>query len=137
MKVNFLIVVILFSFSIQAKMIKTNNPYDLMIIGQGYFAVIDGHGGITYTEDGNFITRENGDLVDKAGRKVLPGINIPKNVDKIMFDAQGTIQSYNGKEEKTLGTIDLFVKAGKKMVKVKALTSPYQLELVQGMLYSK
>jgi flagellar basal-body rod protein FlgG len=54
----------------QGPAIQTNNPLDLMLEGEGFFAV-QTEDGLRYTRSGDFTMSENGALVDKVGNPVL------------------------------------------------------------------
>lgn len=50
---------------------ETFNPYDLAIVGQGFFVVQDQNGDLFLTRDGAFGIDARGDLVDSRGNYVL------------------------------------------------------------------
>ena len=50
---------------------RTGQPYDLAIVGDGYFRVRDAHGTVTGTRNGNFTRDRDGVLRDSAGRTLL------------------------------------------------------------------
>lgn len=54
----------------QGGVIRTNNPADLMVEGDGMFAIQTTEG-IRYTRDGSFTLSSDGALVNKAGQPVL------------------------------------------------------------------
>jgi flagellar basal-body rod protein FlgG len=60
----------IYTYHTQGILKKTNNPFDLAIQGEGYFAV-EAPGGETYTRDGSFTLNEEGYLVTKNGYYVL------------------------------------------------------------------
>src|SRR5690606_16227631 len=45
----------------------TNNPYDLMVNGEGYFGVVSPSGEMKFTRDGSFGVDAQGSLVTRAG----------------------------------------------------------------------
>jgi flagellar basal-body rod protein FlgF len=74
-------------------MIATNNPLDVAIQGQGFFAVQAPDGSEAYTRAGNFAVDVNGMLRTENGLPVLGAsgpINIPEN-KKIQVGTDGTI----------------------------------------------
>ena len=54
----------------QGDMVTTGNPFDLALVGQGFFK-IETPEGIRYTRDGNFTIDVNGNLVNQNGFAVL------------------------------------------------------------------
>lgn len=71
----------------------TNNPLDVAIHGQGFFAVQAPDGTEAYTRAGNFAVDANGTLRTMNGLPVLGAggpINIPEN-EKVQVGADGTI----------------------------------------------
>lgn len=70
---------------------ETNNDFDLMLDGKGFFAVATPHGE-RYTRNGSFILGKEGFLVTKEGFPVL-GENGPINIkaNNFKIDADGRI----------------------------------------------
>ncbi len=89
----------------------TNNPFDLMINGDGFFAVILPNNEVRYTRDGAFNVDENGNMVNKRGYKLFPGLVIPPNVKSIHISTDGKVDCYftNTPEATNLGTIPVFI----------------------------
>ena len=85
----------------------TNNPYDLMISGEGFFSIEAPNGGIIYTRDGAFNVDAQGILVTKQGYKVLPGIVLPSNTTSLSVSESGNVEAYmkNQIEPVNLGQI--------------------------------
>ena len=50
----------------------TNNPYDMMVNGEGFFGIIGSNGELKYTRDGSFNVDSQGNLVTRAGHRVFP-----------------------------------------------------------------
>ena len=75
----------------QGSLKETNNPYDLTLEGEGFFA-IQTPDGERYTRNGTFTIDSNGILVTKEGFPVL-GENGPINLKKnnFMIDQAGNI----------------------------------------------
>ena len=74
-------------------MIATNNPLDVAIQGEGFFAVQSVDGTEAYTRAGNFTVDATGTLRTANGLVVLGDggpINIPEN-EKVQVGADGTI----------------------------------------------
>lgn len=84
----------------QGTFIKTENPLDLAIAGQGYFAV-ETPQGVQYTRQGSFQMDAEGNLVTPDGYPVLSGggssIAIPTDAKSISIAQDGTISTETGK----------------------------------------
>lgn len=85
-----------FDFS-QGAMRQTGNPLDLAIQGEGYFAVLDAQGDISYTRNGHFNLDSNGFLVNQHGDQVLDGSFAPifiglEGVNSVNFLRNGQVQ---------------------------------------------
>lgn len=89
----------------------TNNPFDLMINGEGFFGVILPNGEVRYTRDGAFQVDATGTLVTKQGYKIFPGITFPQGISSINISENGNIDAYIREqiEPVNVGTISLFV----------------------------
>ena len=88
----------------------TNNPYDLMVNGEGFLGVIGPNGELKYTRDGSFNVDAQGNLVTRAGHKVFPGVSIPSNTLKLNISESGNIEAFtqNSVEPINLGQIPVF-----------------------------
>ena len=86
---------------------RTNNPLDVAIQGDGYFA-IQGAGGIRYSRQGQFSLDLDRNLVNSAGYQVLDdaqaAIVIPIEATDVTIAPDGTISSQIG----ILGQIGIF-----------------------------
>lgn len=73
---------------------QTGNPLDMMIEGDGFFAVQLNNGETRYTRAGGFRMDDQGRLVNGDGLLMIPIINIPPGVDvnRITIGTDGTIQ---------------------------------------------
>ena len=95
----------------QGSAITTDEQYDFMIEGDGFFQVDvadDVGSGIGYTRSGHFFRNREGDLVlgTKSGPRLVPNINVPDNIAKIEVSDNGTVVGYDGTAEGTeLGQI--------------------------------
>lgn len=72
----------------------TDNPLDLAIKGDGFFAVQDSKGKEAYTRAGNFKTTPDGQLLTASGLAVLNAEGQPINIppaEKITISHDGTI----------------------------------------------
>jgi len=88
----------------------TNNPYDLMVNGEGFFGVIGNNGEMKYTRDGSFNVDAQGNLVTRAGQRVFPGIQVPPNIMSINIAENGIVEAFlrNSPEPINLGQIPVF-----------------------------
>jgi flagellar basal-body rod protein FlgG len=79
--------------------LKTNNDFDVMINGEGFFKVRvlpDQGDGFGYTRAGNFFRNRNGDLVlgNSDGPLLEPAFNVPEGVTGIEITADGTVSAF-------------------------------------------
>jgi flagellar basal-body rod protein FlgG len=88
----------------------TNNPFDLMINGEGFFGIIMPNGELKYTRDGSFNVDAQGILVNKQGYKVYPGFTFPPNSSSVMISENGKVDAYvKGQTEPTsIGQLPIF-----------------------------
>jgi flagellar basal-body rod protein FlgG len=88
----------------------TNNPYDLMVNGEGFMGILGPNGELKFTRDGSFNVDAQGNLVTRAGHKVFPGMVIPPNVMKLNIAENGTVEAFtrDSVEPLNLGQIPVF-----------------------------
>ena len=88
----------------------TNNPYDLMVNGEGFLGVIGSNGELKYTRDGSFNVDSQGNMVTRAGQKVFPGIVVPPNIMKISISENGLVEAFTRQsiEPINLGQVPVF-----------------------------
>ncbi len=88
----------------------TNNPYDLMVNGEGFFGIVGPNGDMKFTRDGSFNVDAQGNLVTRAGHKVFPGIVVPPNAMSINIAENGSVEAFlrNSPEPLQLGQIPVF-----------------------------
>lgn len=88
----------------------TNNPYDLMINGEGFMGIIAPDGELKFTRDGSFSVDAQGNMVTKAGHKVFPGIAFPPNTLSVNITEEGKVEAFlkNNPEPLQLGQIPVF-----------------------------
>lgn len=88
----------------------TNNPYDLMINGEGFMGLISPNGELKYTRDGSFNVDAQGNLVSRSGHRVFPGLVVPSNVMKINIAENGIVEAFtrDSVEPLNLGQIPVF-----------------------------
>ena len=75
----------------QGNSTQTNNPYDLMIQGNGFFQIRRADGTLAYTRAGNFQPDRNGNLVTPTGDSLEPQITIPANAQTVTIAPDGTV----------------------------------------------
>jgi flagellar basal-body rod protein FlgG len=80
----------------QGSLESTDNPLDIGISGNGFFAVkiLDSLGGTGYTRNGSFFINQNGQLVLGMGDgyQLVPPIQVPAGVTQVNVTQDGTIQ---------------------------------------------
>lgn len=88
---------------------QTNNPYDLVIEGKGFFQVRLPNGEVGYTRDGSFHKNAEGLLSTADGNPLEPQITIPADADTITIGKDGTVSvTIAGQSTaQTVGTIQL------------------------------
>jgi flagellar basal-body rod protein FlgG len=78
----------------QGSLQKTDQPFDLAIIGDGYFQVRRANTGQTaLTRNGSFQVNATGQLVTAEGDALVPPISLPRGLDvsKVTIGADGTV----------------------------------------------
>jgi flagellar basal-body rod protein FlgG len=69
----------------------TNNPYDVVISGRGFFQVRQASGDLAYTRAGTFHVDRDGNLVTSSGDPLEPQITIPQDAQSITIAPDGTV----------------------------------------------
>ena len=72
----------------------TNNPFDLMINGDGFVGVIMPNGELKFTRDGSFNVDAQGTMVNKQGYKIYPGFNFPPNTSTVSISEDGKMEAF-------------------------------------------
>ncbi len=88
----------------------TNNPFDLMINGEGFFGIVMPNNEVRYTRDGAFNVDASGTLVNKQGYKLYPSFVFPPGVKSVNISADGSMEAYlsNQVEPVNLGQVPIF-----------------------------
>lgn len=88
----------------------TNNPFDLMINGDGFFGIVMPNGELKFSRDGSFNVDAQGALVTKQGYKVYPGFSFPPNTSTVSISEDGKMQAFTkGAAEPTeVGQLPVF-----------------------------
>ncbi len=76
----------------QGNLSSTEKQYDVAIRGEGFFKIRMPDGRTTYTRDGSFDLDAQGQLVNRDGYQIEPGITIPNNATNVNINAQGTVE---------------------------------------------
>jgi len=76
---------------LQGSLVRTQNPLDIAISGNGFFQITLPDGSVAYTRDGNFSRDAQGQLVTSMGYVVAPGITIPANATAIAISETGQV----------------------------------------------
>lgn len=83
----------------QGDLMRTENPWDLALDGEGFFAA-EGENGEVYTREGSFFVGENGTLLTQTGQPVAwdeqRGAIDPQG-ESIQVDSEGTV-SQDGRD---------------------------------------
>ena len=87
----------------------TNRPYDLMIMGDGFFGVQAGNETL-YTRDGAFTVDAQGNVKTRTGYPLLPNIIVPPNTAKLNIAGDGKVEAFlaGQTEPLDLGQIPVF-----------------------------
>jgi flagellar basal-body rod protein FlgG len=88
----------------------TNNPFDLMINGTGFFAVVLPNNEIRFTRDGSFNVDNTGVLVTRQGYRIFPNFTFPPGTASVNIGEDGTVEAFlrNQLEPMVLGQIPVF-----------------------------
>ncbi|MCA1936795.1 flagellar basal-body rod protein FlgG [Asticcacaulis sp.] len=70
---------------------RTDNPYDIMVDGRGYFQVLMPSGETAYTRAGNFAVNDQGQLVTDDGYLVQPQITFPQDTKEVTISKTGQV----------------------------------------------
>ncbi len=75
----------------QGEVVTTDNTFDIMIQGRGFFEIEMPDGSTAYTRNGQFTKNEEGTLVTPDGLPLLPQIQVPENATGITIAQDGTV----------------------------------------------
>lgn len=87
----------------------TSNPFDIAIMGEGFFQVRRPDGTIAYTRDGAFKLSADGTIVTSQGYVLDPGISLTENAKNLTVSREGTVEtSGSGGDQATrIGQLEL------------------------------
>jgi flagellar basal-body rod protein FlgG len=88
----------------------TDNPYDMMLNGDGFFGIIDSKGQLKFTRDGAFTVDAQGNIVSKNGNRLYPGITVPPNTAYLNVSENGNVEAQfkDNPQPQNLGQIPVF-----------------------------
>lgn len=88
----------------------TNNPYDLMIQGDGFFGIIKANNEVEFTRDGSFNVDNQGNLVTRKGFRLFPGVQFPPGTMSVNITEDGKVEAYRKGDvtPQNLGTVPVF-----------------------------
>jgi flagellar basal-body rod protein FlgG len=75
----------------QGDFVQTDNPFDLVIEGRGFFQVRMPTGELAYTRAGSFHIDRDGNMVTANGDPLEPGVTIPTDALDVSIGADGTV----------------------------------------------
>src|SRR5436190_12424832 len=75
----------------QGSFSQTENPYDVVIQGKGFFQVRRPSGELSYTRAGTFHLDRDGNVVTADGNPIEPAITIPANAQQVSIGQDGTV----------------------------------------------
>lgn len=89
--------------------VQTFNQLDVMIQGEGFFAVQLPNGETAYTRDGSFKVDGTGNLITSDGYFIFPEITIPQEASAIVIRENGEVQAVipGQTENEVIGQIKL------------------------------
>lgn len=82
----------------QGALQQTNDPLHLAIMGKGFFPLQASDGTLLYTRAGDFLRDAGGQLVNRAGHRLQPAVEIPEGVVDLYIDPQGRIMGRTAEE---------------------------------------
>lgn len=90
----------------QGKLARSPGPFDLAIDGPGFFTLLDDHGRLRYSRDGEFSRSADGSLRNAQGLS-LAGIRIPTDAVSATVAADGTVEIAAPAGKRIVGRIRL------------------------------
>lgn len=93
----------------QGDLVNTENPYDIVIEGDGFFQVLRTNGEVGYTKNGGFKIDSEGRLCTGDGYTLQPEVIIPSDVVEVSIGLDGTVAvtQSGGQEPQTIGNVEL------------------------------
>jgi flagellar basal-body rod protein FlgG len=81
---------------LQGDIQSTSNPFDLAIVGEGFFQIRRPDGTMGYTRDGSFKLSADGTLVTSHGYVLEPGISLASDAKNLAVSREGVIEVHEG-----------------------------------------
>jgi flagellar basal-body rod protein FlgG len=92
----------------QGSLVKTDNPLDWAIQGEGMFQITMPDGTTAYTRDGSFKLSSDGSIVTSSGFYLAPQITIPQGASNLSIEGGVVSAILSGESSSTeLGQIEL------------------------------
>ena len=88
-------------------LIRTSNPLDLAVNGEGFFQVSPANGGTGFTRSGSFKVDGSGQITTAAGDPLVPPVTVPGNATGISIDSSGQVSALVSGSSVTVGQIQL------------------------------
>ena len=88
----------------------TNNPFDMMVNGDGFLGIVMPNNEVKFTRDGAFNPDNQSNLVNRNGFKLFPGIQVPSGTVRVNIAANGAVEAYlqGSVEPQQIGQIPVF-----------------------------
>ncbi|MXR36821.1 flagellar basal-body rod protein FlgG [Craterilacuibacter sinensis] len=78
----------------QGNLVRTEQTFDMAIVGDGFFRVQMPDGIAAYTRNGEFKRNEEGTIVNSAGYALDPAITIPSDASQVSISDSGVVQYF-------------------------------------------
>ena len=93
----------------QGDALRTGNPLDIMIRGDGFFEVMMPDGQVSYTRDGSWKISADGKIVNADGLPFEPPLEIPEDATSVLVNSEGQVfvQTATSPEPTEVGQIEL------------------------------
>lgn len=92
----------------QGTLIKTSEPLNLVIEGNGFFGVYGPDNELYLTRDGNFHCDKDGNIVNSSGYRLDTTVFLPQGVQNISINTDGTVTGEIDGEVENLGQLNLY-----------------------------
>lgn len=89
----------------QGEIENTDNPFDILIEGDGFFQILMPNGQIGYTRDGSFKVDAQGQIVNGNGLLLQPAVTIPQGATEFTVGIDGIVSVKIGNARQELGNI--------------------------------
>ena len=78
----------------QGNLVRTEQTFDLAVVGDGFFRVALADGTIAYSRNGEFKRNQRGQIVNSAGYLLDPAVTIPSDATQVSVSASGVVQYF-------------------------------------------